>query len=238
MNQDRPVINGLPASPVDPAQLQGAVQGTLAQAPQASAPALATFTAMQQRRATRINNVAAVLGTQVGNKNPDVVALQTLATNVTRLAATVQNQTTRAANWPKPRPNEWLVFGTVTDAKGAPASGLTVRVFDKDRKYDDLLGETETDANGDFSVIYHERDFKESHENLPDLYVMVSDASGKLLYSSRDSVRYEAGRSEYFAIRLGTKRTPAPPKTRAPRKPDADDKTRVSRKPRPRKKME
>ncbi len=203
MDQNQPVINGLPVPTTDPAQLQSAIQGMLTQVPQAGAPDLETFTQMQQRRLARITDITGALSAQLGGKAPEVVALQNLSAAVSEINTRITNGTNRVKSWPKPRPNEWLVFGSVVDAKGSPAAGLSVRVFDKDRIYDDLLGETETDESGDFSVIYHERDFKEKGENLPDLYVMVSDLSGKLLYSSRDNVRYEAGRSEYFAIRLG-----------------------------------
>jgi hypothetical protein len=188
--------------PQDPAQLQDALQNILRQPAAAGSPALNTFSMLQERRASRLADAANTISQALGKNQPDGVALQTLARSIDALRTQVANQTVRLANWPKPKPNEWLVFGTVTDPHGQPASGQIVRVFDKDRKLDDLLGETNTDANGDFSVIYHARDFKETGENAPDLYVMVSDTNGKLLYSSRDQVRFEAGKSEYFAIRL------------------------------------
>jgi hypothetical protein len=217
MATNKQQIGGLPLPQVDPAQVQGAEQAMTGQAAQAGAPALNTFAQVQQNRAGRMASIATALGQQVGSKDPNVLAIQSAADTLVQLKTQIADQTTRLKNWPKPRPNEWLVFGTVTDAKGSPASGMTVRVFDRDRKYDDLLGDTSTDEFGDFSVIYHERDFKETGENLPDLYVMVTDTNGKLLYSSRDRVRYEAGRSEYFAIQLGAK------KPRAARKKDTDD---------------
>jgi len=212
MDKNARMIGGLPLPQVDQAQRDAALQAGTAQAAQTSVPALNTFAQVQQRRAGRMTEIATVLAGQLGSNNPDVLAIQDAAKSVAQLKTQVAQQATRLKNWPKPRPNEWVVFGTVTDAQGNPAAGLTVRVFDRDRKYDDLLGDTNTDESGDFSAIYHERDFKETGENLPDLYVMVMDASGKVIYSSRDSVRYEAGRSEYFAIRLEAK------KARPPRK--------------------
>jgi len=124
-------------------------------------------------------------------------------------------ESVRAVRRPKVEVNEWLVFGRVFDPQGNPVPGLRVRVFDRDRKYDDLLGDTTTDEHGDFAAKYHERDFIETREAQPELYVMVSDSAGATLYSSRDSLVYAAGRSEYFEIVLATtpKRTPVKTKT-------------------------
>lgn len=202
MEQEKGFVGGIPGQQVDSDQLQEALFKVMKQTAGSAAPALGTFTKLQQRRATRLNEAAKSLRKKLGKDHPDVLAVEGMAQSITELKGKISNQAARAKNWPKPRPNEWIVFGTVRDQEGKPAEGLIVRVFDRDRKYDDLLGETETDANGDFSVVYHERDFKETRENLPELYVMVSDAKGALLYSSRDSLRYKAGTSEYFAIRL------------------------------------
>jgi len=115
------------------------------------------------------------------------------------------------------RPNigrlEWMTYGRVLDESGKPAGGLHVRVFDRDRKYDDLLGDTVTDVQGRFAVTYHQRDFAEVRENLPELYVLVEDEAGQVLYSSRDAVRFRAGRAEYFEIQLGQAPAPEKPKT-------------------------
>jgi hypothetical protein len=203
MEQKEQFFSGMPGPQVDQEQLNQLLENMMRHTADAGAPALETFTQLQQRRADRMTQTAEALRTKLGKNHPQVVALENAAQSLTELKTRLDTQRARLKKWPKPRANEWTVFGTVTDAQGQPAAGLTVRVFDQDRKYDDLLGETETDENGDFSTIYHERDFAETHENLPDLYVMVSDASGKTLYSSRENVRFEAGKSEYFAIRLG-----------------------------------
>jgi hypothetical protein len=203
MVQNENFVRGTSGPQVDPAQLNQLLEGMLRHAADAGIPALETFAQLQQRRADRMAETAEVLRKKLGKDHPQVIELENTARSLSQVNAHLSTQRARLKNWPKPRPNEWMVFGTVTDAEGKPASGLTVRVFDRDRKYDDLLGETQTDENGDFSTIYHERDFAETRENLPELYVMVSDASGKLLYSSQENVRFNSGRSEYFAIRLG-----------------------------------
>lgn len=207
MEQNGRLIGGMPAQTGDDAQLQTALDQMLKQTTLGSAPALGILSQLQQRRAARLDAAAKGLGRELGMDHPDVIAIQKTAQSVEQLNAKINTQSAQLKSWPRTHANEWLVFGTVVTADDKPAAGFTVRVYDRDRKYDDLLGETETDANGAFSVVYHERDFKESNENLPELYVMVKDAKGTQVYSSRDNVRFNAGQSEYFAIRLGQQPT-------------------------------
>jgi hypothetical protein len=221
MEQKASFTSGSAASRVDPQELQSALSGMLKQTAGMGVPVLNMFGQLQQRRATRLGSAAADLRVKLGAKDPDAIAVADMAEAARDLKVRLDTQVSRMDKWPKPRANEWIVFGTVCDKQGSPAPDLTVRVLDKDQKYDDLLGETETDANGDFSVIYHERDFKETNENLPDLYVMVLDVSGRVLYTSLESVRYEAGRSEYFAIHLGTQKPQRAKSTRKKTEPPA-----------------
>ena len=211
-------VGGTSGQEVDPELLQETLFNVLKQTAQSSIQALETVTNLQQRRAERLNETAKALRKKLGEDHPDVLAIEGMAKSASELKVKISTQTKRVKNFPKLRSYEWIVFGTVRDESGQPAAGLIVRVFDRDRKYDDLLGETETDANGDFSVVYHERDFKETNENLPELYVMISDAKGALLYTSRENIRFNAGRAEYFAIRLGEGKKPT-----STRKPAAGD---------------
>jgi hypothetical protein len=189
----------------DPQKLQEALQNALKQASQAGAPALQIFSQLQERRAARAKAMAKALQEKLGKDHPDVIAMTDLTNRMSELNTHMAEQITRVKRWPSPRPNEWMVFGTVTDPQGKPAAGLIVRVFDRDRKYDDLLKETTTDEFGGFSLVYPEHLLKELEEKRPDLYVMVNDAKGNIVYSSSDHVLYEAGRSEYFAIGLTQK---------------------------------
>ena len=48
-------------------------------------------------------------------------------------------------------------------------------------------------------------DFHDLIESNPDLYVEVRDNEGRKLYSSRKSIRFEAGRREVFNIKIRKK---------------------------------
>ncbi|MBK9124061.1 MAG: hypothetical protein IPM16_13230 [Chloroflexi bacterium] len=97
----------------------------------------------------------------------------------------------------KPRqPRENIAFsvsGTVMGPEGKPAANVLVRVFDKDVKYDDLLGAAMTSRKGTFTVTYRLRDFSEG-EDAADLYFVVTDSAGKERLSTADRVMFNAER--------------------------------------------
>lgn len=169
----------------------------------AAVPIMKGFAELQERRATRLADAEARLREHLGEDHPRVVALRRTTFEAEVLERSLRTTAVRDDRLPRTGPQEWMVYGRVLDSGGRPVTGVRVRVFDRDRKYDDLLGDSETDEYGDFAVVYHERDFAEAGEELPELYVMVEDRRGNLLYSSRDELRYEAGRAEYFQIVLG-----------------------------------
>lgn len=96
----------------------------------------------------------------------------------------------------------WVVKGRVTDETGRGWEGLTVKLYDRDHFFDDRLGTTQTNANGEFTIIYRTEDFDDLFDARPDLYLKILDPAGNNLYSSEDSVRCNAGRVEVFNITI------------------------------------
>jgi Transthyretin-like family len=168
----------------------------------ASVTNLEQFAAQQEQRTLRLVAIQGRLKTELGENHPQVVALGEAAAFAHTIKQSLQTTAKRATSRPKVNPNQWMVFGTILNSERQPVSGVQVRVFDRDRIFDDLLGATQTDEYGDFAVVYREQDFVEIGEGLPELYIMVEDKAGKLLYSSRDNLRYNSGRAEYFEIVL------------------------------------
>jgi hypothetical protein len=81
--------------------------------------------------------------------------------------------------------------------------GLHVKAVDKDLFFDDVLGTAATDKDGRFEITYEKKDFSELFEKAPDLYVIVRDPkSGRIVYSSEDSVRCEAGANESIDVAI------------------------------------
>jgi hypothetical protein len=204
--------------PNDPAEVVRQVNMLIGDMSDTIRPALKAFAEFQEHRASRLRDGLANLEDSVGKDHEDYLAVKDALDRSVRLCSHLKRDVSRLENWPKPQSFELLVYGQVLDVNGDPVEGMRVRAFDRDRKYDDLLGETETDSNGDFAIVYHERDFAEAGENLPELYVMVSDQNGEILYSSRDQIRFEAGKSEYFLIQISEPRRKTKKKAKTSRK--------------------
>ena len=95
------------------------------------------------------------------------------------------------------------VVGSVVEAEsGRPLEGLLVRAYDKDLIFDDRLGDTHTNAEGQFELSYTEAQFRDFNETQPDLYLRVYDASGKrLLHTTEREVR-QAQVLERYEIKI------------------------------------
>ena len=99
------------------------------------------------------------------------------------------------------------IYGRVLEKeskKGIP--GLTVEALDKDLCFDDRLGSVITDKEGNFEIIYAKEDFQELFfDQKPDIYLRIRRADGKIIHTTKDKVRYEAGRTEEFIVTIPKK---------------------------------
>lgn len=95
------------------------------------------------------------------------------------------------------------ISGTVKEKEtGARIPGLVVAAFDKDRFWDDRLGEVLSDSVGQFHFVYDEKAFRDLFERAPDIYLTVKTPGGKLLHTTKDSVRFDAGHNEVFQLNI------------------------------------
>jgi hypothetical protein len=107
---------------------------------------------------------------------------------------------------------EFKISGIVREKETLwPIPGLLVRAFDKDLLFTDVLGNAITDHNGRFVLGYERRDFRELFERKPDVYLEIYGSATALdpgrpgdrpIYSTRDAVRFNAGRHEFFMIEI------------------------------------
>ena len=98
---------------------------------------------------------------------------------------------------------KYEILGRIVETEtqnGVP--GVTVSAFDKDLIFDDMLGEVITDPDGAFRIEYEERAFSRLFESVPDIYVTVKTSSGEVLFTTADSVRFNATSHEEFRIEI------------------------------------
>ncbi|NJP10279.1 MAG: hypothetical protein HC866_13055 [Leptolyngbyaceae cyanobacterium RU_5_1] len=179
-----------------------APQTLIQQAAAASLLNLQHLANLQDQQTTRLTALESKLRKELGEDHPKVAQIQQSLATANQLKQSLQTTSNRITRRPKPTCNDWVVSGQVLAQDGVPLAGLRIRVFDRDRKLDELLGETKTDEFGDFAITYRDRDLGKIGDTIPDLFVMVQDAQGKLLYSSKNSIRYKPNHREFFEIIL------------------------------------
>lgn len=102
---------------------------------------------------------------------------------------------------PSVRNVTFTVRGTVMTAEGKPAFGALVRVYDRDVKYDDLIGAALVSRKGEFSVTYTGRQFSEG-EQAADLYFVVISPTEDELLSTKEKVIFNAERETTVELKI------------------------------------
>lgn len=94
------------------------------------------------------------------------------------------------------------IRGTVKVAEtGIGIPGIFVKAYDKDLLFDDILGSSYTQKNGSFEIITEPENFSDFFEVKPDIYLKFYSPDGeKLIYSTKDSIRWDTGRLETFEV--------------------------------------
>jgi uncharacterized delta-60 repeat protein len=79
-----------------------------------------------------------------------------------------------------------IVHGTVSDGRNNKLANLLVKAFDRDMRSEGLLGECLTDAKGEYSISYTEKQFNWVEKQTADLAVKVYSGGGKILLYETD----------------------------------------------------
>jgi Tc toxin complex TcA C-terminal TcB-binding domain/ABC toxin N-terminal region/Neuraminidase-like domain len=93
----------------------------------------------------------------------------------------------------------FVVAGTVRDARSLPVPGLTVRALDRDLRSSELLGESQTDPEGQYEIEYGSERFAAGEAGRADLQVVVVQDDEEL---ARSEVRFNAAARETIDILL------------------------------------
>ena len=99
-------------------------------------------------------------------------------------------------------PNKFIVLGQVFKADGKPfEEELTIQVFDKDLRTEQLIEETKTKQNAEYSVFYKSDKFTDAEKDSADLFVRVLNNAGTVLATS--PIIFNAGKFEVVNFTIG-----------------------------------
>ena len=109
----------------------------------------------------------------------------------------------------KPKEGKFVLTGRILDAEtGDPLPDVKLRVFDLDRKYDDLVAETRTDELGYYRVVYDQSDFEDVDET-PEMDIEGLDEQGEAFYTSPRGFRQKSGKVEVLNAALSGENVPS-----------------------------
>lgn len=163
---------------------------------------LDVFAGVQRARAERQEQRRQLLVERLGADHPDVQALTRRRARTVAVGEEVRGLARRSTGAGSVKPHEIRVAGQVVGDDGSPLAGVRVRLYDRDVVDDDLLADVTTDEAGGYSAVFHARDFHESGEEEPELYVVLDDARGSRLADTRARVARESGVASMLRIVL------------------------------------
>jgi hypothetical protein len=99
-------------------------------------------------------------------------------------------------------PKRYRVLGMIRHPNGQPASGLTVRAFDRDLRREQPLGEARTDDNGHYQITYMGEQFARAEKGTADLLVRVFREKKTLYDPPLDAVIFNAPQTVVVNIDL------------------------------------
>jgi hypothetical protein len=107
---------------------------------------------------------------------------------------------------PTPSRDKWGVRGKVFDRETKRGIGrLTISLYDKEKRFDDVLGSTGTDRQGQFEIIHSTRDFRALFRAKPNLFLKVLYKE-RIISAPKRKVKYKAGHMDYFDIPIDRNR--------------------------------
>ncbi|MEF8787713.1 MAG: hypothetical protein V5A84_01460 [Planctomycetota bacterium] len=115
----------------------------------------------------------------------------------------------RKAELERAEEDKFVLTGRIMDEEtGRGLPDVRLRVFDMDRKYDDLVAETTTDELGYYRVVYDQDDFKDIDEK-PEMFIEALDEEDEVFYTSPRGFRHKSGRLEVLNAAIGADRVPS-----------------------------
>ena len=66
-------------------------------------------------------------------------------------------------------------------------------ILDRARGFDDLLGEVVSGEDGNFQLTYEGKAFQGIFDKRPDIYLRIKMQDGRILHTTENNVRCEAG---------------------------------------------
>jgi hypothetical protein len=108
----------------------------------------------------------------------------------------------REAHLPKPSADTLVIQGRIIDAKGRGVKNLQLRITDPQGTIKDRIQPIVSDSQGYFTLTLRGGEFPDLVRNKTDLFITVTDASGREVFKPAQPVHLEPGKAASFSLTL------------------------------------
>lgn len=126
-------------------------------------------------------------------------ALKSQIAYYTSMNDAVGAMSTYESHLPVPKPGTFVIQGRVTDAKGRGVKKLQLKITDPQGTLKGIQPVT-SDSQGYFTLTLRSAEFPELAKNKTDLFLTVTDASGKEVFKPSEAVHLEPGKVATFNL--------------------------------------
>jgi|SRR5215510_3083771 len=127
------------------------------------------------------------------------VAARAKAAYFQNLSKAVEAIRLQDAHLPAPAPDSFVIHGRVTDPQGQPLANHLLKLADPKQSIADRIPPTPSDEQGFITLTLRAAEFPDLVKNKTDLFLTVTDPSGREVYAPEEALHLEAGKAAVFS---------------------------------------
>jgi hypothetical protein len=185
----------MPTNPIQPSEAVAAIQDALNQA---DANRKSTLQVVGEVLAAKLRSLEVKAAPAAGaaplssSGEARIAHYQSLSQGVDAMRQQDDHQ-------PALAPESFVIHGRVTDSQGQPLANHLLKLTDPNQTLKDRIPPVPSDKDGFFTLTLRSAEFPDLVQKKTDLFIAVTDPSGREVYTPEEPVHLEPGKAAVFS---------------------------------------